>query len=86
MSELINMALFDPIIPYIRCIEPGKNYLEIEVPHGLTIETGEVLKYFSTDVVFSCERGKNERICGSLKNAELFSYFITRYYELPPKF
>lgn len=86
MIEIIQSEYFDPIIPYIRCVEPGRNYLEIEVPYGLEIDIDEARKYFSDDTTLNYERGKSSTISGSLKDRALFSYCMAKFYELGPKF
>lgn len=85
MSELINTSLFDPIIPYIRVFKAEGNYIEIEIPPGLSIDVDEARKYFSEDTTLNHERGKPTQLTGSLKDPALFSYCMAKYYEVGPK-
>lgn len=84
MTDIIQSEFFDPIIPYIRRIEPSINYLEIEIPSGLTVDVDVCRKYFCDDATLYYVRGESSTIAGSLKDPALFSYCTAKFYELGP--
>jgi hypothetical protein len=86
MTEILNTSFFDPIAAYIRLVEPGRNYLEIEIAIGLTVDKDEVLKYYESDATLVYERGKPTKLKGTLKDAQLFGYLLAKYYENGPSF
>jgi hypothetical protein len=83
MAELLNTSFFDPIAGYIKVVKPN-NYLEIQIPIGLTIDKEELLKYFDSDVEIVFERGKSGTIAGTIKDLEVFRYLLAKYYENGP--
>lgn len=84
MTDLLNTSFFDPIAGYIRMVKPAQNYIEINVPHGLTIDKDEVLKYYKNDAAIVYERGKPAILKGTLKDTKLFNYLLAKYYEIGP--
>jgi hypothetical protein len=66
-------------------VQPGKNYIEIELPFGLSIDDKEVLKYFKEDVAVHYTRGEPTIITGTLKDPALFNYLLSKYYTDGPK-
>lgn len=86
MMEILNTSFFDPITGYIRKVKPAQNYLEIDVPHGLTIDKDEVLKYYENDATLVYQRGEPTKLKGTLKDTKLYNYLLTKYYEKGPNF
>lgn len=86
MTDILNTSFFDPIAPYIRIVRPENNYIEIELPIGLSIDEKEVLKYFKEDVTVHYIRGAPRTITGTLKDTTLFNYLLAKYYTDGPKF
>jgi hypothetical protein len=85
MSDLISYKIFDPIVPYIRVFKSEGNYIEIEIPPGLSIDADKARKYFTGNAELSRERGKPTFLTGSLKDSSVFSYCMAKYYEVGPK-
>ena len=81
MTEILNSSFFDPIAGFIRLVKPAQNYLEIEVPVGLTIDKDEVLKYYENDATLVYQRGELTKLKGTLKDAKLFNYLLAKYYD-----
>ena len=86
MTEILNTSFFDPIAPYIRSVQPEKNYIEIELPFGLSIDEKEVLKYFEEDVKVTYQIGNAPIISGTLNDTALFNYLFAKYYTTGPTF
>lgn len=86
MIEVLNTSFFDPIAGYIRMVKPAQNYLEIQLPHGLTIDKDEALKYYESDATVVYERGKPAILKGTLKETKLFNYLLAKYYENGPNY
>jgi hypothetical protein len=84
MTDILNTSFFDPIAGHIRLVKPAQNYIEIEVPHGLTIDKDEVLKYYENDATLVYERSKSTMLKGTLKDPQLFRYLLAKYYENGP--
>jgi hypothetical protein len=76
-QQILNASFFDPLVPYIKTISGGR-YVEIEIPHTLDINDGEILKYFEDDVVLSYERGKPTRLIGNLKDQAIADYLFSK--------
>jgi hypothetical protein len=82
MDEVVQPAIFDPLIKFISEVDiSGK--ITFELPLTFSIDVESVKSYFHNDACINFERGRPFNIfCGTLRDVDLAQYLFDKWQEI----
>jgi len=79
--QIVNSKIFDSIGSRITCVEPGRNYVEINV-QGIALDMDLLKSYFHFEsIVISYSRNSNETLSGRIIDIHVFNEIMAAFHK-----